>query len=198
MPKRKAAEPKPDLSHIAEALRGLAVPCDSLTLDPANARKHPQKNLEAIRGSLRVYGQRKPVVVNRATGVVEAGNGTLAVARELGWSHVAAVQVDDDPMTAAGFAISDNRTSDLSEFDGDALASLLREVETGDEDLRKMLADLAADEKIVPPDEEPAGDQSGLLGDKFQVLIECATEREQGELLERLTAEGLTCRSLIS
>ena len=30
----------------------------SLTLDPENARKHSKKNLEAIAGSLRSFGQR--------------------------------------------------------------------------------------------------------------------------------------------
>jgi hypothetical protein len=74
-------QPAPDLSHIAAGLRGLAVPCDSLTLDPANARRHPAKNLEAVRASLRVYGQRKPLVVNRRTSAVEAGNGTLEAAQ---------------------------------------------------------------------------------------------------------------------
>jgi hypothetical protein len=58
----------PDLSPIAEQLRPLAVPCCKLLLDPANARRHPEPNLEALKGSLRVYGQRKPVVVNRRTG----------------------------------------------------------------------------------------------------------------------------------
>jgi hypothetical protein len=102
-------KPVPDHSHIAESLRPLAAACADLVLDPANARKHPEDNLEAIKGSLAVYGQRKPIVVNRRTGAVEAGNGTLEAARAMGWTHVAAVYVDDDPMTAAGFSIADNR-----------------------------------------------------------------------------------------
>src|SRR4051812_25253605 len=101
-------QPAPDLSHIAEGLRGLAVPCDSLVPDPANARKHPKNNLDGIRASLKVYGQRKPIVVKRRNGVVEAGNGTLEAGRSLGWRHIAVVYVDDDPATAAGFAVSDN------------------------------------------------------------------------------------------
>src|SRR5258708_36246835 len=91
-----------DLSHIAEQLRPLAVSCSELILDSANARRHPEPNLEAIKGSLRVYGQRKPVVVNCRTGTIEAGNGTLQAALALGWSQLAVVYVDDDPMTAAG------------------------------------------------------------------------------------------------
>jgi hypothetical protein len=103
------------LAHIAESLRSLAIPCKSIDVDPKNARKHGEQNLSAIRASLRVYGQRKPIVVNRRTNIVEAGSGSLVAARELGWSHIAAVFVDDDPMTAAGFAIADNRTAELAE-----------------------------------------------------------------------------------
>ena len=33
--------------------------------------------------------------------VVEAGNGTLEAAKRLGWTHVAAVLVDDDPINLA-------------------------------------------------------------------------------------------------
>jgi hypothetical protein len=132
----------PDLSHIAEPLRGLAVPCADLLLDPANARRHPERNLEAIKGSLRVYGQRKPVVVNRRTGAIEAGNGTLQAALALGWSHLAVVYVDDDPMTAAGFAIADNRTAELAEWDRKALDKLLGEIKTNDPLLDQMLLDL--------------------------------------------------------
>jgi hypothetical protein len=100
------ATPAPDLSHIAEQLRPLAVPCSELTADPANARRHPGPNLAALTGSLRAYGQRKPVVVNRRTGTVEAGNGTLQAALALGWSHLAVVYVDDDLTTAAGFSVT--------------------------------------------------------------------------------------------
>ena len=140
-----------DLSCIAEQLRPLAVPCAELVLDPANARRHPELNLDAIKGSLRVYGQRKPVVVNRRTGIIEAGNGTLEAALELGWSHLAAVYVDDDPMTAAGFSIADNRTAELAEWDRAALDKLLGEIKTNDPLLERMLADLGTSLGQVKP-----------------------------------------------
>ncbi len=39
-------------------------PIDSVSPDPANARKHGQRNLDAIVGSLRRFGQQKPIVVD--------------------------------------------------------------------------------------------------------------------------------------
>ncbi len=148
---RPPAAAGPDLSMIAEQIRPLAVPCADLARDPANARRHPEANLEALKGSLRAYGQRKPVVVDRRTGILEAGNGTLQAALDLGWSHLAAVFVDDDAMTAAGFSIADNRTAELAEWDRDALDRLLTEIETDDPLLRRMLADMAVTEENVRP-----------------------------------------------
>jgi ParB-like chromosome segregation protein Spo0J len=158
----------PDLSHIAEPLRRLAVPCADLLLDPTNARRHPEPNLEAIKGSLRVYGQRKPIVANRRTGAIEAGNGTLQAALALRWSHVAVVYVDDDPMTAAGFAIADNRTAELAEWDRDALDKLLSEIKTNDPVLDQMLSDLGRSlgpvrEGLTDPDAVPEPPDTSFL-----------------------------------
>jgi len=113
--------------YIAEGLRSLAVPIDSLHLDPANARTG--HDLDKIAASLAQYGQRKPLVVNRQQNMkIEAGNGTWQAAKKLGWSHVAAVIVDDDPATAAAFGIADNRVGELSKWDPDALEDILESV----------------------------------------------------------------------
>jgi ParB-like chromosome segregation protein Spo0J len=124
-----------DLTYITESLRPLAVPIEEVHEDPANANMHDERNLRAIMGSLARYGQRKPVVVNRNGGVCEAGNGTLEAARRLGWSHIAAVFVEDDAATHAGYSIADNRTGELSYFDTEALAVLLQSVAEDEEDL---------------------------------------------------------------
>ncbi len=150
-PPGSAADAGPDLSHIAEPLRQLAVPVGELLFDPANARIHNEPNIEAVKGSLAVYGQVKPVVVRKDTGVVIAGNGTLKAALLLGWSHLAAVYVEMDAATAAGYSVADNRTSELGSWDKDALDKLLRECSTAnDERLDAMLASLSAEVGIVP------------------------------------------------
>lgn len=201
MAKKKpvASKTEPDLSYISEPLRPLAVPVDDIDLDPANARKHGTENLAGIKASLRVYGQRKPVVVNKRNGVVEAGNGTLQAAISLKWTHVAVVYVDDDPSTAAGFSIADNRTSDLSEWDTDALDQILREIETGDEDLQAMLSKLAEDEELYSmsgADGEDTGDKAVEIDSCNAVLVECGSESEQRTIFEEMQKRGLKCRVL--
>lgn len=124
------------LVHIAEALRPLAVPVSTLVPDPENARKHSKRNMTAIKSSLARFGQVKPIVVNFATGkppcVVIAGNATLAAAIELGWTHVAVVQVAMDALTSTAYGLADNRTAELAEWNPDVLSKLIKELHEQD------------------------------------------------------------------
>ncbi len=114
------------INNIAPALCDLTVLIDSLTHDPDNARLHPERNMEAIKTSLTTYGQLKPVVVRREGMVVMAGNGTMAAARELGWTEIAASVVDMTEAQAAGFGLADNRTAELASWDFEVVSRLER------------------------------------------------------------------------
>lgn len=118
----------PEVAHIAPSLRSLAVQTGSLVSDPRNARAHDARNLAAIESSLRAAGQVKPLVVRRATMHVIAGNGTLEVARRIGWGWVAAVILDIDEAAATRLALADNRTAELAEWDWAQLSETLREI----------------------------------------------------------------------
>ncbi len=103
---------------------------DSLTLDPHNARLHDGRNINAIAGSLSRFGQRKPIVVS-GNNVIVAGNGTVAAAKSLGWSEVQIVRVPAD-WTAeqiTAYALADNRTAELAEWDFKILADQLLELD---------------------------------------------------------------------
>jgi ParB-like chromosome segregation protein Spo0J len=112
------------------------VPIDSLSFDPANVRKHPERNLATIKASLLRFGQQKPIVVD-ASGVVRAGNGTLAAAKALGWKEIAIVRSSLTGSDATAYAIADNRTAELAEWDDDALAQTLAALQIEDEELAK-------------------------------------------------------------
>lgn len=130
------------------------VDINSLAFDPANLRKHGTRNMDAIKGSLRKFGQQKPIVVD-GKGIVLAGNGTLRAARELGWPTVNVVRTELTGTEATAFAIADNRSAELAEWDeklGEVLASLKAEdfpiEEIGFDE--KELAKLGIEEKSVP------------------------------------------------
>lgn len=135
------------LDHIAPDLRALAVPIDSLHPDPANARTGHA--IDRIAASLAQYGQRKPLVVNRNEGnKIEAGNGTYQAARQLGWTHIAAVFVEDDPMTAVGYGVADNRLTDLSSWDTAVFDDMLTRSIPQYEVMRKAVYDLACQYRV--------------------------------------------------
>ena len=107
---------------------------DELIFDPANVRTHDNKNLDAIKGSLAKFGQQKPIVIS-AEGIVIAGNGTLAAAKALGWKALNVVRTELEGSDATAYAIADNRTADLAEWDKGALAEILSALQIEDESL---------------------------------------------------------------
>jgi len=137
-PKRRSAHR--GLEHISRPLRRFAVAISSLTADPDNVRLHPERNIEAIAASLKRFGQQAPVVFMRRKGrrVVIKGSGLLEAARSLGWKRLAAVGSGLAGSQAAAFAIADNRTSDLSEFDAALLAAQLQELRSASVPLEEL------------------------------------------------------------
>jgi len=123
------------MDNILKSLKRLAIPIDSVKLDERNARQHPPGNLDAIRRSLEHYGQRKPIVIRQEDMSIEAGNGLWMAAKELGWTHIAAVMVEDDPTEATGYAIMDNQSALLADWDFPILKDLLEELDTGSFDM---------------------------------------------------------------
>ena len=117
--------------HVAPGLRTMTVTVRSLTSDPDNARRHDARNLAAIAASLERFGQQAPIVYANRRGkrVVVKGNGLLAAARSLGWTHVAAIRSDLRDRALRAYAIADNRTGDLSAFDQHLLTIQLQELQ---------------------------------------------------------------------
>lgn len=136
-----------------------SVPTDSLHQDPANARRHPERNMAAIKASLARFGQQTPLVVD-AHGIVRKGNGTLQAAIELGWDRVDIVRTPLAGSEATAYAIADNRTGELAEWDDTALTETLRALQSEDFDLTAVgyrddevdaLIEGLANASILPP-----------------------------------------------
>jgi ParB-like chromosome segregation protein Spo0J len=107
-----------------------------LIMDPRNARTHDEANLVAIEGSLREFGQRKPIVISEDN-VVVAGNGTIEAAKRLGWNEIETVRVPSDwtEDKIKAFAIADNRTAELAAWDTKQLEAQLSELEEANFDI---------------------------------------------------------------
>jgi ParB-like chromosome segregation protein Spo0J len=110
-----------------------------LTFDPTNARIHDDHNLQAIQGSLSQFGQRKPVVITHEN-VIVAGNGTVQAATLLGWDTVSAVRVPADwsEDQVKAFALADNRTAELADWNHVELSEQLTELSLADWDVKSL------------------------------------------------------------
>lgn len=180
------------------------VKIDTLILDPANVRRHPAKNLEAIKASLTRFGQQRPVLVN-AKGIIIAGNGTVMAAKALGWEHVNIVRTELEGSEATAYAIADNRTAELAEWDDDALAQQLAALQIEDEELAKAagfdakeIAALAESTVEVQEDEtpEPPSEPITKPGDlwllgEHRVLCGDSTKAEDVERLMEGAKAGM-------
>ena len=105
---------------------------ETLVEDPSNVRKHDQRNLDAIKGSLKRFGQQKPIVVDK-DGVIIAGNGTYEAAKSLGWTELEVKVSELVGSDRTAYAIADNRTAELAEWDDDSLAETLEALRLDDD-----------------------------------------------------------------
>ena len=115
--------------NIREEIAHLAQPLSDFVTHPNNVR---QGDVGAITQSLNAHGQYRPIVVQRSTGHILAGNHTYLAAKALGWPQVAATFVDCDDEQAIKILLVDNRANDLAMYDDRKLAELLKNLAATD------------------------------------------------------------------
>lgn len=122
------------MSNIVTGLQPLTVELTRLESMKNNPRRG---DVEAVMKSYEKFGQRKPIVArvtgrdkaDQPVGEVIAGNHQLMAAREMGWTEIAVVWVEDDDATAAAYAIADNRIGQLGEWDVETLLDSLDDLD---------------------------------------------------------------------
>lgn len=108
--------------RFTDAVTPLLVDIDTVIPWDRNPRSG---DLDALKESIRRNGFYQPVVVQRSTNAVIAGNHRCAALRELGATQVPVVYVDATDEEATRIALADNRTSDLAFYDDHQLFELL-------------------------------------------------------------------------
>jgi hypothetical protein len=104
------------------------VQIDSLVPDPENPRTHDERNLQAIKASLQEHGQVEPLLVQKSTNMVIAGNGRMQAMKLLGWSECHVVIVDVDDIQARKLSIQLNRSGELAGWDEATLTKHLQDL----------------------------------------------------------------------
>lgn len=172
--------------------------------DSKNPRRHTSRNVGMIQESLQRFGGLRGIVIDE-NGTVLAGNGVLEAAAQAGIEDVEVIDHDGSKLVAirvshlsaeekAQYAVADNRTTDLSEWDVPMLSSLADDgVDLSsfffDEEWDKLLAS-------IDPDPDESKGETDLWEGRFEVVVECDSEAQQQEIYDRLSAEGLSCRVL--
>jgi len=168
----------------SKILKTIQIEISKVSNDPANVRTHSKKNIDAIKASLKRFGQQKPIVID-SNNIVRAGNGTLEAAKELGWKYISVVISDLEPSELTAYAIADNRTAELAEWDLEALGEQLQSLEND-------LANIAYDDFSIPkPKMSPESATENITN---EIVIICESEFDQEKLYEELIERGYECK----
>ena len=116
-----------------------------LNLDMQNLRGHKEPEIELLVRSLTIFGQYKPLIVDKATMTVKIGNGRLMAMRKMGWTECDCILVDWSDRQ--GMEVMDNRLNELSSWVDSGLGKWFKEKGTDwwgvDEEISGKLERLA-------------------------------------------------------
>ncbi len=131
------------------------VPANELRPNPKNWRTHPEKQLNAIRGVLAEVGFAGAELARELEdGTLELIDGH-ARAEVAGAAEVPVLVLDVNEAEANKILATFDPIGAMAESDSAKLDSVLREVETANEDLSQMIADLATDAGLYLEDVSP-------------------------------------------
>ena len=90
-----------------------------------NSRVHPPGQIERLAAAIDHFGFRQPILIDANNGIV-AGHGRMIAAVKLGMTTLPCIRVRDLSETQIrAFVIADNKLSEMSAWDDEALAAEL-------------------------------------------------------------------------
>ena len=107
-------------------LESISVDINSIQEFPGNPRKG---NIAQLVESLKHNGQYKPIVIQKSTRKILAGNHLWKAAKQLEWQTIDVVELDVDDAQAKKIVVADNRLADMGAYDEKALLDLLGEID---------------------------------------------------------------------
>jgi DNA modification methylase len=156
------------------------IPANQLLAHPNNARRHPAKQREALRGSLDTLGWYDAVIYNRTTGYLVDGHARVEEALTRNDEMplpVLVVELDEHEEAQA--LASHDFISYMAEYDRDTLDTLLHDVASDDERVQAMLSELAEREGVVFGEVEPEPDPGAQIDRAEELREKWQTERGQ-------------------
>lgn len=109
----------------AEFLNIEKVKVADLKLDLTNLRGHNEDEIDLLVRSLTIFGQYRPLLVDKNTMQVKVGNGRLMAMRKMGWAECEAILWDWNDKQ--GLEVIDNRLNELSSWQDKQLNKWFKE-----------------------------------------------------------------------
>lgn len=176
-----------------------------LTPFARNARKHTAKQIRLLRSSLAQYGWTNPMLI--ADDVMIAGHGRLKAALDMARDNQP-IANNPDPWTGPtidlshlspadrdAYRLMDNKSAIEATWDAELLRMEFDSLELAGFDL--LLTGFGGEELNTLRGESSVGGRQLRDSLSYQIIVECADETQQAELLASLRAEGLACKPLI-
>ncbi len=145
-----------------------------------NPRKNDGRPVEAVADSIKRFGFAAPIIARQEDGMVIAGHTRLKAAIKLGLDRVPVRYLDLDPADSRLLALADNKVGELAEWDDEALARIVADIDGAE----LALAGFTEEDLAALVDSEPEPDFGAALEP------EGAHDDELPEEVEPLTKPG--------
>lgn len=178
---------KGDLAHkVVSALHDHLVDVRKINPHPDNPN---EGDIPAIAVSLDHYGQVRPILVQKSTGFIVAGNHTYKAARLLGWRYVAAVVTDMDEADALKYLLADNQIAKRATVKVEKVTDLLNDGRLLFDPDNPTVMGWTTDEMVAEFGDQLAFLQTTDAG--AEMPAEYASNDEQKERRDKRTTEPL-------
>jgi hypothetical protein len=173
----------------------VSVRAGDLIPHPNNWRRHPPQQRRALEDSLTELGDIRSLLGYRlADGRIQLIDGHLR--RDIDPERLVTVElVDLTEEEAAKALLTLDPLAALAETDSQAVHLLTANLKTESASLHALWQGLKEDEPVGQAIDQT--DDAPPI-ERFLVLIECTSEAQQIELLERFNGEGLRCKAIVS
>lgn len=195
---------KPDLTTTR-------VKMDSLEKWPGNARRGV---VAGIKESIRVNGVFQPLIVQKSTDRIIAGNHRYMAMAELHeedpeafGEYVDVIKLDVNDTRATKMNLADNKTSDDATWDNQALLDQLLDLQAADgdllgtgfadddvEDLRDAIDDAILSEGAPGSMDLAEKPEDDNYVEQYAVIVTCRDEEHQEQVFEALQEQGYTVK----
>lgn len=173
------------------------IPIASLTTDSNNPNRMSDKQHKALAESIKRWGFLVPVITNKDL-LIADGEQRYTVAKSLGMKEIPTIILPVDDVNRRLIRQVMNKLRGEHDLVADAM-EFERIIHAGKEDDLKQLLVLSEEklQRYLAKARNEADGDGHPPNDTFEVIVQCTSEEETKETLEKLVKEGYKCRVLI-